>query len=82
MTNAPQFDMYGRLIPSSTIDPDIFKGMSSPVRCTHCGQVYDMSIVTITTRFVDCSRWTSPCCKRTVDDRGPSWKPNPDFERL
>jgi predicted Zn-ribbon and HTH transcriptional regulator len=42
--------MYGRLIPSSTFDPDIFEAMVSPVRCTHCGQVYDMSTVTITTR--------------------------------
>lgn len=67
---------------SSTIDPDILNDMFSPVRCTRCGQIYDLSAVTITARYADCSVWTSPCCNRTVDDRGPSWKPSPDIERL
>ncbi|BBX87907.1 hypothetical protein MAUB_57800 [Mycolicibacterium aubagnense] len=75
------YDMYGR----SAINPDTIdaiRGMSSPARCTHCGQVYDLGTVTVTQRYVDCSVWTSPCCHRTVDDRGSGWKSLPDIERL
>lgn len=82
MANGQQFDMSGRLIPAATVDPAALDEMLSPVRCTRCGQVYDMAAVTVTARYADCSVWTSPCCKRSVDDRGPGWKPHPDIERL
>lgn len=56
--------------------------MTSPVRCTHCGGVYDLGRVTVTARYTDCSCWTSPCCKRPVDDRPQGWKSRPDIEKL
>lgn len=82
MANGQQFDMYGRLIPAATVDPEALNEMLSPVRCTRCGHVYDMAAATVTARYADCSVWTSPCCKRSVDDRGPGLKPHPDIERL
>jgi hypothetical protein len=58
-------------------------GMRSPVRCTHCGGVYDLAAVTVTARYTDCSMWRSPCCDLTVDDRGETgWKSRGDYERL
>lgn len=48
------------------------RGMSSPVRCA-CGQVYDLGKVEVTARYLDCSVWKAPCCKRVADDRGPGW---------
>ena len=45
--------------------------MLAPVECAHCGAVYDLGSVEVTARYVDCSVWTSPCCKRPgCDDRG------------
>lgn len=44
--------------------------MRIPVRCMHCGAVYDITRVQVTGRFTDCSVWTAPCCGlRGVDDR-------------
>jgi len=54
MANGQQFDMYGRLIPAATVDPEALDAMISPVRCTRCGQVYDMAAVTVTARYADC----------------------------
>lgn len=71
------FDPFGIMRPA----PDT-TGMTSPVRCTHCGQVYDVGIVTVTARYADCSCWNSPCCGRQVDDRGPGWKSRSDIEWL
>lgn len=56
--------------------------MTSPVRCTHCGTVYDVGTVTVTARYYDCSIWKSPCCGREVDDRDVGWKSRPDIEWL
>lgn len=75
----PQFDMQGTLIPSSVVDDDVLNAMTSAVRCS---QVYDLAMVTVTARYADCSVWTSPCCGRSVDDRGPGWKSRPDIEWL
>lgn len=44
------------------------EGMRYPVLCD-CGSVYDSAAVTVTARYADCSVWTTPCCKRTEDDR-------------
>lgn len=42
----------------------------SPVRCVHCGRIYDIGHVHITDRYQDCSVWTSPCCGHPgIDDR-------------
>jgi len=58
-------------------------GMRSPVRCTHCGGIYDLAAVTVTARYTDCSMWRSPCCDLTVDDRGETgWKSRGDYVRL
>ena len=68
----------GRLIEA----PDT-SGMTSPVRCTRCGGVYDLGTVTVTARYTDCSMWRSPCCGLLVDDRGETgWKPRGDYVRL
>lgn len=62
--------------------PDI-SNMFMPVRCTHCGGVYDAGKVEVTARYTDCSMWKSPCCNRLVDDRGDTgWKSLKDYERL
>lgn len=44
--------------------------MMIPVECAHCHTVYDMTSVEVTGRWLDCTAWVSPCCKRSVDDRG------------
>lgn len=44
--------------------------MMIPVRCSHCRTVYDMTRVEVTGRWLDCTAWIAPCCKRSVDDRG------------
>lgn len=47
--------------------------MMFPVRCRHCGRVYDLAKVTVTARYTDCSMWKTPCCKILADDRKPPW---------
>lgn len=57
--------------------------MNIPVRCTHCGKVYNLATVEITQRYADCSMWISPCCKKLVDDRGETgWKSFSDYTRI
>jgi hypothetical protein len=78
MSRIMRWTMDGRLIET----PDTSR-MASPVRCTHCGGVYDLGSVTVTAYYADCSMWKSPCCDRLVDDRGETgWKPRRDYERL
>jgi hypothetical protein len=58
------------------------EGMFDPVRCT-CGGIYDLGKVTVTARYTDCSVWTTPCCHRSVDDRGETgWTSHRDYTRL
>jgi hypothetical protein len=58
------------------------EGMFDPVRCT-CGGIYDLGKVTVTARYTDCSVWTTPCCRRSVDDRGETgWTSRRDYTRL
>lgn len=67
---------YGAPAPDTT-------GMNFPVRCTHCGGVYDVGKVEVTARYVDCSMWKSPCCGLLVDDRGDTgWKLRKDYDRI
>jgi hypothetical protein len=54
--------------------------MRIPVRCTHCGAIYDLCGVGILARYADCTDFESPCCHRRVDDR--EWKSLPDFRRI
>jgi len=57
--------------------------MTSPVRCTHCGKIYDLSTVEITQRYADCSMWNSPCCNILVDDRSETgWKSYQGYVRI
>lgn len=60
-------------------EADRIREMFYPVRCTHCSQVHDAGKVEVTARYADCSVWKSPCCGRTVDDRGEGWKSRPDI---
>jgi hypothetical protein len=67
----------GRLVLEDT------RGMTSPVQCAHCGQIYDLGTVTVIARYADCSMWKSPCCNLMVDDRGETgWKPTKDYYPL
>jgi hypothetical protein len=54
--------------------------MSALVKCTWCGQKYDLTRVTVIKRYSDCTVFESPCCRRQVDDR--AWKSRPDFEEV
>lgn len=69
-------DIYGY---GAELPPD-FDQMMYPVRCGHCGAIYDASKVTVLQQYADCSIWKSPCCRRQVDDR--QWKPLPDIQPL
>lgn len=75
-----RFDKYGWLIDE--LGREALADMTSPVRCTHCWRIYDLGTVTITGRYLDCTMWTSPCCRRKVDDRGAGWKSRPDIEPI
>lgn len=54
--------------------------MTSPVRCTFCGKVYDLGHVEVISRYADCSVFKTPCCGRQVDDR--AWVSLPAFTDL
>lgn len=60
-----------------------YADMMIPVRCAHCGTVYDLTKVEVTARYTDCSMWKCPGCSRTVDDRGETgWKTTQDYHRI
>lgn len=75
-----RLDEQGRLY--AEVECEAATRMTSPVRCSHCSRLYDLGAVTVTARYADCSVWKSPCCGRTVDDRGRGLKAFPDFERI
>ena len=52
----------------------------STVRCTHCGQTYDLTTVKVTARFDDCTCFDTPCCGKNVDDR--TWVSLPAITRV
>jgi hypothetical protein len=57
--------------------------MLSPVRCRHCGKVYDLTAVTVVDERADCSVWHCPGCQVLVDDRGESgWVLRKDYDRI
>lgn len=70
-----EVDIHGRM----RTKPDT-RGMTSPVRCNHCGTVYDLGVATIISRHADATVFTTPCCNRTADDRW--WKSLPDYTAL
>jgi hypothetical protein len=47
--------------------------MHSPVKCSHCGKLYDLGTVEVVQRYLDCSMWHCPGCNLLVDDRKPPW---------
>lgn len=64
-------------------DPAVTEKAASmwiPVRCTHCLGIYDLGAVEVTARYMDCSMFTAPCCKREVDTR--MWKSLPDYREI
>lgn len=66
-------------------DELLARDMRSPVRCGHCGHVYDLGKVTVTACYTDCSVWRTPCCDTTVDDPceyGVLWGGRADYERI
>ena len=71
-------DVFGNLMRMEVLEDT--KGMISPVRCSHCGTIYDLCSVTPIARYADCTTFESPCCKKHVDDR--EWKGMPDIKRL
>lgn len=58
------------LLPGGAAD---VSGMTSPVRCTSCGHVYDFGKITDYGRYLDCTTWRCPGCKVPNDDRPPGW---------
>ena len=76
MSKPERWDIFGEVLADTS-------GMFMPVRCAHCGGVYDAGKVEVTARYTDCSVWRTPCCGRTVDDRGETgWKSFSDYTRL
>ena len=76
-------DIYVEMLPNGMVyesKPFVSKDMISPVRCTHCGNVYDLCDVEPIGRFADCTTFESPCCHKHVDDR--TWKGIPDIKKL
>lgn len=74
------YDTYGYDWMFGQIEREEIAAMVKPVRCT-CGTVYDIGKVTVTARYLDCSVWKTPCCGRTVDDRGETgWTTRKDYE--
>ena len=59
------------------------ESMLSPVQCTRCHAIYDLCGVSkVFARYLDCTVYESPCCKRRVDDRGEFWTGSPDIRKL
>lgn len=70
-------DEWGQ--PRSEI-PEMVEGMSSPVLCNYCGDVYDLKQVHVIHRYTDCTTYNTPCCDKMVDDR--MWISFPAFKKL
>lgn len=62
-----------------------FKGeiskMISPVKCNHCGKIYDLTTAKVNHRYADCDQFTTPCCGYQFADTR-TWKSFPDYENL
>ena len=72
-----------RRSPRRTPFPPNVGGMGSPVRCRHCGKVYDLRAVEIVARYRDYSVWHCPGCDLQVDDRCESgWGSRKDYDRI
>jgi len=56
------------------------EGMMSPVICSYCREIYDLTKVEVVHRYADCTLFKTPCCYRKADDR--SWKGMPDYTEL
>lgn len=55
--------------------------MLLPVKCNHCGQIYDLGDAKVNHRFADCDQFTTPCCGyRFADTR--TWKSFPDYKEI
>lgn len=63
------------------VDQYDVEGMTFPVLCD-CGRVYDMDKVKVLARYLDCTVWKSPCCKRTQDDRPKGWTTQHNYVEL
>lgn len=78
-----ELSAIGYDVMRSTVEAAALEAMGQPVRCVHCGGIYDLTVVTVEARYTDCSVWKTPCCGRTVDDRGETgWKLRGDYERI
>lgn len=71
-------DTYGRRRSGTPLAATA--DMISPVRCSFCRRIYDLSNGEVVQRYADCTVFKTPCCGRTADDR--TWKPRPDFIRV
>lgn len=61
-------------------DKKIIDKMIAPVKCSHCGKIYDLTEGKVVHRFADCTLYDTPCCNTKADDR--VGKSIPDFTRL
>lgn len=73
-------DQYGHA-PQVGPDGTPVEEMFMPVRCG-CGQVYDAGSVEVTQRYLDCSMWITPCCRRLTDSRPQGWGSGPGYTEL
>lgn len=55
--------------------------MISPVKCNHCGKVYDLTAAKVNHRFADCDQFTTPCCDYKFADTR-TYKSFPDFTNI
>lgn len=56
-------------------------GMIFPVKCNHCGQIYDLTTAKVNHRYSDCSQFTTPCCGYEFADTR-TWKSFPDYKEI
>lgn len=58
-----------------------FSEMISPVKCNHCGKIYDLTTVKVNRRYKDCDQFTTPCCGYEFADNR-TWKSFPDYKEF
>lgn len=73
-----QIEIDGMIIGHPSEKP--VEEMMIPVKCRHCGDVYDLTEGKPVQRYTDCTVYITPCCKKMVDDR--EYVANPAFTRL
>lgn len=69
-------DIHG-IITEHNVIGDIEEHLT-PVVCSLCNSIYDLTKVKVNHRYEDCSQFTTPCCNYGFADTR-EWKSFPDF---